>query len=527
MKKEVHEFKSLMEYLEKLSKNEVDILYQKLCKKRGNKKSLKKNIEEIYSKVIADLIFIIGIKGNDNFKDLDDIINGNQPKSVDKSLIDNLFVVKTDDGYITFKEVEEIYKKSKSNEVVDEKKAFVFSHYVLVNGVVEQDKLIELMEKTGFKITKTEIKKYAKEYHYTIKDNLIYSNFIAEDLNENNLLMELKQNNDYKVFKFEEITTYIMTSHLNDTEAKIKDILKKKIKNSNDIDEISYMIINRVIVGDEYLDDVNELLTSKNIKLGKQEMEFYDLLEEHYYFNPHWTLNGYAPYELDNDNYLKYQDDEFNLEDTNDYKKIFNIDELISVIVYIYLTINGVIKMEDLLNIINENYSEDVSKNKLVKFIKKEPTLKTIDDYIVIGNLSKEDIKYILSSKKINDFYIVDDFDEFEHEYIESENKLLDILDKYDLSSHFKDDIIMMANYGIFNEMVLECFLEENAICLTEKMCNKLYSDLKKCINNMHLWYLNGFTPNDIGSVNKKDKVGRNDPCPCGSGKKYKQCCGK
>lgn len=21
------------------------------------------------------------------------------------------------------------------------------------------------------------------------------------------------------------------------------------------------------------------------------------------------------------------------------------------------------------------------------------------------------------------------------------------------------------------------------------------------------------------------DKVGRNDPCPCGSGKKYKQCC--
>ena len=23
------------------------------------------------------------------------------------------------------------------------------------------------------------------------------------------------------------------------------------------------------------------------------------------------------------------------------------------------------------------------------------------------------------------------------------------------------------------------------------------------------------------------NKVGRNDPCPCGSGKKYKKCCGK
>ncbi|KAB5148749.1 hypothetical protein GAC40_28460, partial [Bacteroides thetaiotaomicron] len=22
-------------------------------------------------------------------------------------------------------------------------------------------------------------------------------------------------------------------------------------------------------------------------------------------------------------------------------------------------------------------------------------------------------------------------------------------------------------------------------------------------------------------------KIGRNDPCPCGSGKKYKKCCGR
>lgn len=29
------------------------------------------------------------------------------------------------------------------------------------------------------------------------------------------------------------------------------------------------------------------------------------------------------------------------------------------------------------------------------------------------------------------------------------------------------------------------------------------------------------------GTVVKEKKIGRNDPCPCGSGKKYKQCCGK
>lgn len=39
-------------------------------------------------------------------------------------------------------------------------------------------------------------------------------------------------------------------------------------------------------------------------------------------------------------------------------------------------------------------------------------------------------------------------------------------------------------------------------------------------------------SPNNInrkltGKDNKKTKIGRNNPCPCGSGKKYKHCCGK
>ena len=29
------------------------------------------------------------------------------------------------------------------------------------------------------------------------------------------------------------------------------------------------------------------------------------------------------------------------------------------------------------------------------------------------------------------------------------------------------------------------------------------------------------------GTIVKEKKVGRNDPCPCGSGKKYKVCCGR
>jgi uncharacterized protein YecA (UPF0149 family) len=56
--------------------------------------------------------------------------------------------------------------------------------------------------------------------------------------------------------------------------------------------------------------------------------------------------------------------------------------------------------------------------------------------------------------------------------------------------------------------------------------------------NNTRIWENNGHTPNEIyeryekphlmplpRGGGKSRKVGRNDPCPCGSGKKYKKCC--
>lgn len=37
-------------------------------------------------------------------------------------------------------------------------------------------------------------------------------------------------------------------------------------------------------------------------------------------------------------------------------------------------------------------------------------------------------------------------------------------------------------------------------------------------------WYLDGELPRQ--QPERRQKIGRNDPCPCGSGKKYKHCCG-
>lgn len=57
--------------------------------------------------------------------------------------------------------------------------------------------------------------------------------------------------------------------------------------------------------------------------------------------------------------------------------------------------------------------------------------------------------------------------------------------------------------------------------------------------NHTRLWIHKGYTPTELQKIQKKQspalsaassstqKVGRNDPCPCGSGKKYKRCCAR
>jgi hypothetical protein len=86
----------------------------------------------------------------------------------------------------------------------------------------------------------------------------------------------------------------------------------------------------------------------------------------------------------------------------------------------------------------------------------------------------------------------------------------------------------------------------------SEPMVNDFIRLLSDLMNNTRLWFLKGYAPSEVraaldqpnaspgeqavlaeGSSKAeiypfatKQKVGRNDPCPCGSGKKFKKCCG-
>ncbi len=53
------------------------------------------------------------------------------------------------------------------------------------------------------------------------------------------------------------------------------------------------------------------------------------------------------------------------------------------------------------------------------------------------------------------------------------------------------------------------------------------HHEIAEFAQNEGRWYFkDGHAPKAIQAIRQGPKIGRNDPCPCGSGKKSKKCCG-
>ncbi|RAK12533.1 SEC-C motif-containing protein [Halanaerobium saccharolyticum] len=112
------------------------------------------------------------------------------------------------------------------------------------------------------------------------------------------------------------------------------------------------------------------------------------------------------------------------------------------------------------------------------------------------------------------------------------------------------EDMLWTMKLDIKNDFSTMSMLQDFAIDYefeNEKQTQKFVKQLNELHNNTRMWILKGHTPEELfeeerkhlqplpknerdGSVGeqtvvKGEKVGRNDPCPCGSGKKYKKCC--
>jgi len=112
------------------------------------------------------------------------------------------------------------------------------------------------------------------------------------------------------------------------------------------------------------------------------------------------------------------------------------------------------------------------------------------------------------------------------------------------IGSLIKDIELLCFFEQPFHEVIYE-FKRNDILFESTRQLNTLIPLIVDVYNNTRTWNNRGYTANEMNELFGEDtplikdmpieqlddaifkKVGRNDPCPCGSGKKYKKCCSR
>ena len=223
------------------------------------------------------------------------------------------------------------------------------------------------------------------------------------------------------------------------------------------------------------------------------------------------------------------------------------------------LNLYGAVKLAWAVELFNKYYTPEVTENEMIKFVKNDMRLvcqsKIMDGYIV------EETIYALDKGNFKDFVA----STIDKEYFVPSKELLEKMNDelyYEPSLHVeKLKSYLRTNYlkdeETINEAVIAITMISKVDCdktgkTIEFMLDELtnfgveFEDLAQVnemirhiipvINTTRKWINKGYTANELsphqldtitGQKVKVIDIGRNEPCPCGSGKKYKKCCGK
>ena len=217
----------------------------------------------------------------------------------------------------------------------------------------------------------------------------------------------------------------------------------------------------------------------------------------------------------------------------------------------------GVIHMTELIRLFNQMFTwqTDVDQARAILDPQASAEVEFFfwEDCLVSSVFSESDISEIaeLEIAQQGKLRYVPPYEEFllysDSDYYE-ETPQIKALETY-LDHIFDDEDEIMEIVDSIHELCMEEaspqeifeFLADNDVDFEDmSVVKKLVQLVFDVQNSTRLWANNGFTPNELRDMSRPKvlqfpvggraataKVGRNDPCPCGSGKKYKNCCGK
>ena len=205
--------------------------------------------------------------------------------------------------------------------------------------------------------------------------------------------------------------------------------------------------------------------------------------------------------------------------------------------------------INDVINnyiVFNDNFKENDTEDKidnyeeLVKFINntmlrktsvkakdiKERTIEEVVDYIYekVAEEYKEKIK-LLPEDIINEFEKAICLRVIDTHWMNHINNMEHLREGIGLRGYANENPLqayIKEGYQIFDSMLIKITEEKVMFLIRAEIRQNLERKQvsKPIVNNKDEKTLQG-------GIKKKDKIGRNSPCPCGSSRKYKQCCGK
>ena len=178
--------------------------------------------------------------------------------------------------------------------------------------------------------------------------------------------------------------------------------------------------------------------------------------------------------------------------------------------------------LKDIISYVNENLLKYDISNKEVRSLKSDEII----DYIYEKVVKEYEQKLADIPTEIkNEFEKVISLNVIDKYWMENINTMAHLREGIHLRSYAQEDPLRaytVEGYDLFDQMLQRIDKEITLFLVRAEIRQNL--ERKETVKNK--------LANDGKDAAKQapkqtSKIGRNEPCPCGSGKKYKQCCGK
>jgi len=223
------------------------------------------------------------------------------------------------------------------------------------------------------------------------------------------------------------------------------------------------------------------------------------------------------------------------------------------------LNLYGVVKLDWAVELFNKYYTPEVTEEELSNLVKKDMRLvcqsKIMDGYIVeetIYALDKDNFKEFVKATVDKEYFVPSKelLEKVNDETYYEQSLQLEKLKAYLRKNYLKDEetieeaviaVTMIARVDCDKTgKTMELMLEELANIGVEfenlAQINEMIKHIVPVVNVTRKWINKGYTMQELSPHTFDEKtgqkvkvldIGRNEPCPCGSGKKYKKCCGR